>query len=167
MKSLLTASCLLVLAALSLQDAGRPSTSEPNSEDYDVYSVALDKYMVEAKAEQMVIGDHTLMAFPPIMMGMTRFGDQLAEIRKTASKDLFDDYESKNKNGVPLAGRFVTKRPVVLISEQERDRIFESKGQGEKRTANPKGMAELRRLYPGAPGFSNLSRIGFGKDHSE
>jgi len=107
------------------------------------------------------------MDFPPILMGMTSFGDSMKEIRETAAKDLLQDYTQKNKISVLLEARFSSRLPVALISEAQRDRIFDIKGEGEKKTANLDGLKELERLYPNSQGFLSLSRIGFNKDSTQ
>ncbi len=46
------------------------------------------------------------------------------------------------------------------MSERDRDRVFQVKGEGEKKTGNPKGFDEFYRLYPKSTGFMSVSRIG-------
>jgi hypothetical protein len=140
---------------------------DSDAEHFRIYSLVLTEYFAKAKVQHIVVGEQTLMEFPPIMMGMTQFGDTMSEIRETAAKETLEDYTEKNRTPVILRGTFATIAPVVLISASERDTIFEIKGDGKKKTANPEGMKELQRLYPGCPGLTNLSRIGFNKSRDQ
>ncbi len=163
----LTILCFCALIGIQSAQSPTPSTDAVTSDEYAIYSAVLNKAFAGGKVQHIVVGDHTMMDFPPIMMGMSGFGDTMKEIRETAAKDTLKDYGQKNKTAIPLQNRFSTLVPVVLISESERDKIFEIKGQGEKKTANPAGMKELQRLYPNSQGFANLSRIGFDKNASQ
>jgi hypothetical protein len=142
-----------------------PVTPKPEvpDEDYAVYSLVIQTRFVKEGVERIVIADHTLMDLPPVMMGMTQFcGSQgMQRIREAAAKDTVQDYEQKNKSSVPLDKKFSLKVPLALISELERDRIFMTAKEREKKTGNPKGFEEFYRLYPKSPGFMTLSRVGF------
>jgi hypothetical protein len=104
-----------------------------------------------------------MMEFPPLMMGITSFGNnpELKKIRETASKEMFEEYEKKNQAPVKLENKFSLSVPLVLLSEAERDKIFEIRRTGDKKTANPKGFQELARVYSKPQGFMNPSRIPF------
>jgi hypothetical protein len=156
--------CFCALIGTQSAQSPAPPTDAATSDEYAIYSAVLNESFADGKIHHIVIGDHTMMAFPPIMMGMSGFGDTLKKIRETAAKDTLADYDRKNKTAIPLQNRFSTRVPVVLISESERDEIFEIKGQADKKTANPAGMKELQRRYPNSQGFMNLSRIGLDKN---
>jgi len=167
MKAFVLTSCLCVLmAGKTIQTPALPPI-DLEAQDYAIYSVVLNECFAKEKVQHIVIGDQTMMEFPPIMMGMTQFGGSMKKIHETASKETFEDYSEKNKAPVLLRERFSTGAPVVLISASERDRIFQIKDEGKKKTANPDGMKELQKLYPGSYGFTNLSRIGFSKDSTQ
>src|SRR5260370_4208418 len=162
MNALLLIACLLGSAVrMPLQTP--PAQSDVQDEDYAVYSEVLRARFATKDVQHLVIGDHTMMEFPPLMMGMTGFGDnaELKKIRETASKGMFEEYEKKNKSPVKLENKFSLDVPVVLLSESERDKIFGIKGIADKKSANPKGFAELARVYSKPQGFMNLSRIAF------
>jgi len=55
-----------------------------------------------SRLKHVVIGDHTMMDFPPILIGMSGLGDSMKEIRETAVKDLLQDYTQENKISVLL-----------------------------------------------------------------
>jgi hypothetical protein len=165
-----TVAVTLFLYALSVAYAVQAPTLpaiDSDAEHYKIYSLVLTEYFAKAKVQHIVVGEQTLLEFPPIMTAMTQFGDTMKKIRETAAKETLEDYTEKNRTPVILRGMFATIAPVLLISASERDTIFEIKGDGKKKTANPEGMKELQRLYPGSPGLSNLSRIGFNKSVDE
>jgi hypothetical protein len=153
---------LLLLLPARSQEPPAPQR-RTQEDDYKVYSLVLQANYVRKGVERLVIGDHTLMALPPVMMGMTQPGDtpEMKKIRKTATKETTQDYEEKNKSPAPLENRFSVKVPIVLMSEGDRDRVFQVKGEGEKKTGNPKGFDEFYRLYPKSTGFMSVSRIGY------
>lgn len=154
-----------VLVVLQSQ-APKPGLQD---DEYAVYSLAIQTEFVKEGIERLVVGDHTLMHLPPVMLGMTQFGGspEMQKIRETASKETLKDYEEKNKTSVLLDQEFSLSVPVSLITEAERDRIFTvTKKKGEK-TGNPKGFEEFNRLFPKSPGFTVLSRVGFNPDKTE
>ena len=108
-----------------------------------------------------------MMTFPPIMAGMTSFGDPLGKIRQKIAKSTLEDYGRKNKSAMALENKFSSRIPVVLISAAERDKIFNIRGAGAHKSANFEGMKELQRLYPKSQGFMNISRIGFNQDNAQ
>jgi hypothetical protein len=109
------------------------------------------------------------MDLPPIMMGMSRFGNapDMQKLRQATMKETLQDYEQKNKSAVALEEKFELEVPLILISEIERDRIFLVAVDGKKATPNPKGLDEFHRLYPKSQGFMTLSRIGFNPKKSQ
>jgi hypothetical protein len=159
---------LLTLQAAPGQKSETP-TEELSDEDYAIYSVVLQTHFVKDGVERIVLGDHTLMDFPPIMMGMTGFGgsEDAKTIRESAAKETLEDYEKKNKSPIALSNKFLLKVPLVLISAAERDRVFMVTGKGEKRVAGPKAMETFQKLYPKSPGFMNISRIGFNAGRTQ
>jgi hypothetical protein len=142
---------------------GQTTASEPQNDEYVIYSQAIASQFVNDRVDRIVVADHTLMDLPPIMMGMSRFGNSpdMQTLRQATMKETLQDYEQKNKSSVALEEKFHLKVPLVLISEIERDRIFLVAADGKKGTPNPKGMDEFHRLYPKSQGFMTLSRIGF------
>jgi hypothetical protein len=168
MKLFILIACWCLFFTMQVVQVPAPTAVDSKSEDYVIYSAVLDEYFAkQQQIKHVVIGDHTMMDFPPILMGMSSFGDSMKEIRETAAKDLLQDYTQKNKTSVLLEARFSSRLPVALISEAQRDRIFDIKGEGEKKTANLAGLKELQRLYPNSQGFMSLSRIGFNKDSTQ
>jgi hypothetical protein len=162
-KEFVWTTCLFFLSlALSSQNPSAPNP-EPRDDEYTIYSEVIQTEFGKEGVERIVIGDHTLMGLPPVMMGMTQFGSSanMQKIRDTAAKETLQDYDQKNKSSIPLDSKFSLRVPLVLMSEAERDRIFQVKGKGEKRSGNPKGFEEFYRLYPKSPGFVTLSRVGF------
>lgn len=169
MKALIWTCLLLVtFQAAPPQKLSTPSNELPD-EDYAIYSLVLQTQFVRNGVERIVLGDHTLMAYPPIMMAMTQFGgsEDAKKIRESANKETLQDYEQRNKTPVALAPKFTLKVPLVLMSAAERDRVFMLTGEGEKKVASPKGMDAFQKLYPKSPGFMNISRIGFNSDRTQ
>jgi len=168
MKLFILIACWCLFFTIQAVQRPAPTAVDSKSEDYVIYSVVLDEYFAkQQQIKHVMIGDHTTMDFPPILIGMSGLGDSMKEIRETAAKDLLQDYTQENKISVLLEARFSSRLPVALISEARRDRIFDMKGEGEKKTANLDGLRELERLYPNSQGFMSLSRIGFNKDSTQ
>jgi hypothetical protein len=161
----------LVLLALQTAPAQRPDTSteELPDEDYAIYSLVLQTHFAKDGVERIVLGDHTLMDLPPLMMGMTKFGGSKDSqtIRESVSKETLDDYEKINKSPIALSNRLSLRVPLVLMSAAERDRVFMITGEGEKRVAGPKAMEAFQKLYPKSPGFMHISRIGFNGNRTQ
>jgi hypothetical protein len=164
----LIGTCLLLVAfqAAPTQQPNKLSGELPD-EDYAIYSLVLQTHFVKDGIERIVLGDHTLMEYPPIMMAMTQFGGSkdAKTIGESAAKETLQDYEQKNKTPLPLAPKFTLNVPLVLMSAAERDRVFMITG--EKKVAGPKGMEAFQKLYPKSPGFMNISRIGFNSDRTQ
>jgi hypothetical protein len=145
------------------------ATPEPQNDEYTIYSQAIAKQFVNDRVDRIVVGDHTLMAFPPIMMGMTQFGNspEVRKLRQAVAKETLQDYEQKNKTSVALEEKFQLKVPIILISAIERDQIFLVADAGKQEIPNPKGLDEFHRLYPKSQGFMTLSRIGFNPNKTQ
>jgi hypothetical protein len=154
---------LWVLFCASMSTQGPTVAPEPQNDEYTIYSEAIAKQFVTEGVGRIVVADRTLMDLPPIMMGMTRFGNSpdMQKLRQATAKETLEDYEQKNKTSVALEEKFSLKVPLILISEAERDRVFLVANDGKKGTPNPKGLDEFHRLYPKSQGFMTLSRIGF------
>jgi hypothetical protein len=165
------ASICVVLLTLQTVPVQKPDTpiEELPDEDYAIYSLVLQTHFAKDGVERIVLGDHTLMDFPPIMMGMTQFGgsEDAKTIRESAAKETLEDYERRNKSSIALGNKFSLKAPLVLMSAAERDRVFMVTGEGKKRAARPKAMEAFQKLYPKAPGFMHISRIGFNAGRTQ
>ena len=163
MKTLTYMTCLLFLGVPLFSQGPAAPKPEVSDDDYAIYSVVIQTQFVKEGVERIVIGDHTSMALPPVMWGMTEFGgsEEMQKIRDTATKETVQDYEQKSKSSVPLEEKFSLKVQYALISEAERDRIFLTAKKGGKKTGDQNAFAEFYRLYPKSPGFMTLSRIAF------
>ncbi len=168
MRILMWSACWILLCpSMSTQDP--PTKPETQDDDYAIYSEVIGQKFVNERVDRIVVADRTLMGLPPVMMGMTQFGDspQMQRIRESAANETLQDYEQKNKSSVALENKFSLKVSVVLISEVERDRIFLVSKGGKKGSPNPKGLDEFHRLYPNCQGFMTLSRIGFNPSKTQ
>lgn len=166
MRTIIFATCALLLYSPMLwqQESTKPELAD---DDYAIYSVVINNSYAEEGIERIVVGDHTSMGLPPVMMGMTQPGDSpgLKKIRE--AKETTSDFDNKGKmTPAALEKKFLAKVPVVLISEAERDRIFVITKNGAKPVPNMKGFEEFHRLYPKSQGFMSVSRIGFNPDRT-
>ena len=167
MRAFILVACSILACALTFR---QPGAAKPDlgDDDYAIYSAVIDSKYASEGIERIVVGDHTSMDLPPVMMGMTRPGDspELKKIRE--AKETTQDFDQKSKlAAATLEKKFSTKVPVVLISEAERDRIFVIAKKGEKPTPNMKGFDEFHKLYPKSQGFMSVSRIGYNPDRSQ
>lgn len=161
--------CFIFVVGLGFSRAQNTPMPELTDDDYAIYSIILKEHFFPPNVEHLIIGDHTMMAFPPIMAGMAGFSDspEVKRLRRAVAKDTEADYDAKNKVPVALENKFSLSTPVVLLSAADRDKIFDAKGEGDKKTADPKGMENLGRIYSKPQGFMSLSRIGFNKVRSQ
>lgn len=161
--------CLIFVAWLGFSQAQNTPILELTDDDYAIYSIILKEHFFPPSVEHLIIGDHTMMEFPPIMAGMAGFSDsrEVKKLRDAVTKETEADYDAKNKVPVVLENKFSLETPVVLLSAADRDKIFHVRGEGDKKTADPKGMENLDRLYSKPQGFMSLSRIGFNKSRTQ
>ena len=167
MRAILLAMCsmLLCVPLLRQQEPAKPAL---NDDDYAIYSEVMNTSYATEGIERIVVGDHTSMGLPPVMMGMAQPGDspELKKIRE--AKETTRDFDQRSKQpAAALERKFSTKVPVVLISEVERDRIFVIQKSGSKQVPNMKGFDEFHRLYPKSQGFMSVSRVGYNPARTE
>jgi hypothetical protein len=145
-------------------DQKKPSDQD---EEYVIYSTVLQRAFPDENLERIVLGDRTLMPLPPIIMGMTQFGNSKAmrQIRASVSKDTESDYEAKNKTQVELTNKFSCSVPIVLISAEELDRIFLTDSKPKKPKSD--GLQNFNRQFPNSHGVSTISQIGFNHDRTQ
>jgi len=64
--------CWCLFFTIQAVQAPAPTAVDSKSEDYVIYSVVLDEYFAkQQQIKHVVIGDHTMMDFPPILIGMS------------------------------------------------------------------------------------------------
>ena len=89
-----TASVILLFVAnivLTLQTGALKEQLE--DVDYEIYSQVLQTHF--ASDHYLVIGDHTLMEFPPVMVASTQFGGspEMKKLRADLSNETAHDYD--------------------------------------------------------------------------
>jgi len=130
------------------------ATPDPRVEENAVFA-ALFQGMVDPQVRQLVVEDHT-----------TPFGtsdwEQLSQYIQQNMPDLaqetLDDYRARNAEPMPLTDYLSLPIPFALISEQERNEIFQTSGSG---------WDEFYRRYPNSSGLTSISRVGFNPGHTQ
>jgi hypothetical protein len=134
---------------LESKDSGKPATTD----EYAVYAVALEE----------VVGGYSY-----VLMNMTSIGGKPEAIDRALSfpiedadlltTDLVSDFKAKNQQPSVLAKSFPNDIRVTLIAERERDAMFAG-CIGEIKC----GWKTFYDKYPGAPGITTVSRVGFNQ----
>ena len=91
---------LIMLAAASAlaQTAASQNPLEPcTSDDYAIYTTALNDLYGKQKIERVMLIDQTSTGFPPDMAAMTQFRGKAQPLLKDFPKEAKDDFEARNK----------------------------------------------------------------------
>jgi len=145
--------CTLTIALLGAKDSGNVHAT--TADDYAVYSVAMED--VVGGGSYVVLDTTTIHGKPEDLDSALNFP---IEDAKLITADLLNDFRTKNHQSYAIAQHFPKGVRVQLISERERSVMF-SGCMGEVNC----GWKTFYEKYPGAPGITSLSRVGFNKAH--
>ncbi len=149
--------CLVVLCLLlgcnTVTRLITPSTPtpafDPAATEYAVYSALIEGMFSISQLDVVVIEDHTGLGVS------SADAQQLAYLKESlpeVDQAMLDDFQARNAQAEPLAGRFTFKVKVKLISQDEVKQFFD-----------PGGGAwdEFYKRYPNSQGIMTLSKVGF------
>ena len=143
--TLLLAGCAGMASAV---DAAASRDSE--AEEYSVYAALIGPMFIDDLVRSVVIKDHTTADLPDPDDRAGRL-EQLRGKMPALSPKTVRDYLAKNQESHALSNRFDLKTPVVLLSNHEKNMLFQSSS----------GWDELYAKYPRSQGLMTLSRVGF------
>jgi len=143
--------CCLLSIGLEAKTLDRPDAV--TSDDYAVYLAAMEK--VVGGGSYVVLDTTTIHGEPDKLDKALSFPIEDAD-RITA--DLIEDFKFKNRKPQTIARPFPFEARVTFITEKERSAMFAG-CIGEIRC----GWKTFYDKYPGAPGITRLSRVGFNQ----
>ena len=150
-KVVLILACCMLSARLVATTLDRPDAA--TGEDYAVYLAAMEK----------VVGGNSY-----VILDTTTIRDQPEKLDKALSfpiedadritDDLVEDFKYKNRKPQTILRPFPSGTRVTFITEAERSAMFTG-CMGEIKC----GWKTFYDKYPGAPGITRLSRVGFNR----
>ena len=146
----------LCLTAIGSLVANEPKLNATTSDEYAVYSAALEEAV--GGGSYVVLDMTTIHGRLEDLDRALRFP---IEDAKYITADLTTDFKSKNRQRHAIAQRFPKGMRVTFISEGERSVMFS--GCLAEVTC---GWKKFYDKYPGAPGITSLSRVGFNDKHN-
>ncbi len=124
--------------------------SQITEEDYAVYSaIPMSK---QYNSELIVVSDST-------SHGLIANATNLSNKNYKLSKDIINDYQSKDENNLKLKDNFSVQNKVLFLSEKEESQFF--------RKVQENGWVKFHKKYPKAKGIISFSRIGFNQEHTQ
>jgi hypothetical protein len=121
------------------------------AEEYSIYNSLIEQRYIDNDVELVVVSDQTDTG---IFYGKSELRRFVTRYIPGLSKDVVDDYLSKNNRPHSLHPLFSLKVKYALISEGEIKGIYKD---GHDR------WAEFYEKYPKSPGYIRLSRVGFNR----
>lgn len=161
MGRLLIAAAVTLALALAASPAPR-SQSSVEDEEYAVYSALISQRFVREKTKQLVILNKTTGWFSSPEDEDTVWAVK-ARIPEASESALYD-FTKKNKAASSIERRFKFQVKYTLISSGELDGFFKDGFPGE---GFERSWKQFYEKYPGAPGYIQLSRVGFDKEKGE
>jgi len=146
---------LLFMLGLLLAGCGLKPTPDLQAEENAIY-LALFQGILGPEAKLLVIEDHTSTF--GALYNWKQTSQYIKENLPAVAPETLADFQARNAQPQPLKDFLSIPIPTVLFSEQERNEIFQSSGNG---------WDEFYRRYPGAPGLSAISRAGLNKDRTQ
>ena len=136
----------VLLLAASPMAASQPG-SEPDSEEYAIYSLVLNELKM-INESYIVVNDHTIADRKPFTPIKERLQSANRQVRGGLPQQIRNDFETKNQNRYRLEDRFDLSVKKVFLSQAEIDKLV-----------LPEWIDFLKK-YP-AHGLIELSRVGF------
>lgn len=138
------------------RNAGAADSQECNltPDEANVYSVAIQELLLKDHDEgaRVIIRERTSAGYPPGMASMKSTRENEQELLGSASVGTREDFETKNNTPCKLDPHIQPVERIQLLTFLEEQAIF------------PRGSGSWKafyKKYPGATGFTLLSRIGF------
>jgi hypothetical protein len=129
---------------------------DPEVETYRVYSALIEaRYVANTNVERIVIQDQTSL------FGSDDLEARLKDVQQAfkLKRDILDSFKAQNQTAQPLIDSFKLSVEVVLVSQDELQKMF----------ADPQkdGWETFYEQYPNSQGRMELSGVGFNKDMTQ
>jgi hypothetical protein len=123
-------------------------------DDLDVYSATIQELVLKDHDDsaRVILRERTSIGYPPGMASMKSTEGKEQEVLSSARVDTRDDFDAKNKIPCSLDPHIQPAERIQLLSGREERAVF------------PRGSGSWKafyKKYPGATGFTLLSKIGF------
>ncbi|MBU7026127.1 MAG: hypothetical protein HXS48_04220 [Theionarchaea archaeon] len=141
---------LLVLFTGCISQADNPVQSVSETEEYAVYTALIKERYT---GWVIVIKDHTSSGRSP-SEDLSKMLQRAQQEMSGVEQETLDDFLAKNGQSHPLGDYFNIKTRIVLISDEERKKIF-----GESF-----GWIKFYVRYPLSDGILTFSRVGFNDE---
>lgn len=150
---------LLALAFPDLAFAANARAAEPEEcnltpDELDVYSATIQELLLKdhGDAARVILRDRTSAGYPPGMASMKSTAENEKEVMGASTLETRDDFDRKNKAPCKLEPKIQPLEKIQLLSHMDEQVSF------------PRGSGSWKIFYanyPGATGFTLVSRIGF------
>jgi hypothetical protein len=161
-RQLLLMLLLLLLPAIAFPcpaAAGNVPAAEPEDckltpVELDVYSATIQELLLKDRADtaRVILRDRTSAGYPPGMASMKSTGENEKELLEGSTVETREDFDAKNKTPCKLEPQIQPAEKIKLLTHTDEQVSF------------PRGSGSWKIFYanyPGATGFTLLSRIGF------
>jgi hypothetical protein len=140
--------------AASSQDCGL------TPEELDVYSATIQELLLKDHDDtaRVIIRERTSTGYPPGMASMKSSEENERDVLASASVETRGDFDTRNKSACKLDPHIRPVERIQLLTFLEEQVVF------------PRGSGSWKafyKKYPGATGFTILSRIGFNSAHDQ
>ncbi|MGA8224586.1 MAG: hypothetical protein WB780_23275 [Candidatus Acidiferrales bacterium] len=150
---------LLALVFPGLACAGNAPAAEPEAcnltpDELDVYSATIQELLLKDHGDpaRVILRDRTSAGYPPGMATMKSTAENQKEVLEASTLETRDDFDRKNKAPCKLEPKIQPVERIRLLTQMDEQVSF------------PRGSGSWKIFYanyPGATGFTLVSRIGF------
>jgi hypothetical protein len=127
------------------------------NDEYEVYSASLlQEAARRISKEPEIFVVHLSTSTGPQETGSAAFTYLGLNVKELCEHDLFRNFKVINSKPLKLENRFSVLQRVVLLPEREFDELFANKHEN--------GWDKFYKKYPGSPGITGFSRVGFNKN---
>jgi hypothetical protein len=137
-----------------------PAECGMTPDDLDVYSATVQELLFKDHEDtaRAILRERTSIGYPPGMASMKLTEGKEQEVLSSARMETRNDFDEKNKIPCSLDPHIQPAERIQLLSARE-ERISFPRGSGSWKAFYAK--------YPGAKGFTLLSRIGFNSTRDQ
>ncbi len=126
------------------------------NDEYEVYSASLLQEIARRiSKEPKIFVVHLSTCTVPQATGSAAFTYLGLNVKELCEHDLFRNFKVINSKTLKLENRFSVPQKVVLLPKREFKEFFANE--------NEDGWEKFYKKYPGSPGITGFSRVGFNK----
>jgi len=130
------------------------------TDELDIYSATIQEVLLKDHDDsaRVIIRERTSAGYPPGMASMKSTEDEEKDLLGSISTSARDNFDAQNKTSCILEPHIQPVERIQLLSAREERASFLGRS-GSWKLFNAK--------YPGAIGFTIVSRIGFNSEHDQ